>query len=290
MNVTVNALDIEGMFRAIVGFSPAELHQRLGDAARLVRDQWATFAAAKLSTPTAQRYDSALAVVEVGAGHWAVVLTDRFANLLEHGTPPWDLRLTVLRSPKAKTSKAGNKYMSIPFFHATPGSAGRTGAPMPPHIHRQAKELRGTVSGADAQALIANVASMDPEAAAFHQQRLAQSTRNTLWGGIAGTEPGLGRLPAGLAPKAHDYHATDKYAGMVRMAKQYQAKKDSTFMTFRTISTNPASLRDEDGRNPAQTGKATRNWMHPGFPGLHLVREAAQFADTVAIPGALGAP
>lgn len=286
----VGITDVDGITQAILGFSPTELHAKLRQAAESVRTYWADLAKDRLHT-TAAAYEQALRVIDVAPLHVAVVLDGKFANMLEQGAPPWDLRLTVLQSDKAKTSKDGYLYLSVPFEHSTPGTAGRRGAVMPKAIHDAASKLRVTVSGVDAGAAIAEAAKHDPRLAAHHARRAMRSAKQTLWGGIAGVMPGTGgRLPAGLAPKAQDYHATDKFAGMYKMAKDYARGAGFVYLTFRTISTNPNARRDADGNNPAETGKPTANWIHPGFPGLNLVLDAARWAETDGIPAALIGP
>jgi hypothetical protein len=270
----------------IFGWYPEDADEVVREAASLALDEWRRLAQNRLRT-SADAYANSLELVNVGPGHWSVVLQGKLANLQERGAPAWDLRTTVLTSPKAKTSKAGHKYLSIPFRHQTPGSGGSYGSTMPPDIYASARKLADTLSGADARAAIEKLRKTDPNLAAHYEQRLNRSTRATIWGGLPEAQPGRvrGRLPEGLAPKAKEHHVTDIYAGMYRMGKTYKGATQSQYMTFRTISTNPASRRAADGSMAG--GKPTANWIHPGFAALQLAQSVERYVAEHAIPVAI---
>lgn len=152
-----------------------------------------------------------------------VQLQGKLANMLEQGAPGWDLRRTLLENnPKKRTGPKGT-YAFIPFQHQIPGSLHSA---MPANVYADAKKLKATV-GAPGQA--------------------------TKWGD---------KLPAGMAPKAKPHHVTDLYAGMYRMAKTYAAAKQSTYRTFRTI-----------------TSWKTEGWQHPGFRARGYFEKAAQYLE-----------
>ena len=73
---------------------------------------------------------------------------------------------------------------------------------------------------------------------------------------------------AGGATVLRARHLGDVFAGMIREEKTYETATQSQFMTFRAISTNPASFRSDEG------GK---NWTHPGIEARHLVPEARTY-------------
>jgi len=92
--------------------------------------------------------------------------------------------------------------------------------------------------------------------------------RGPQWQGMHVTKSATvrgGRLPAGLAPKLHERHATDVFAGMVRVRHTYQKATQTQFMTWRMIST----------KNP-------KGWMHPGIQAHNLAEKVAAHIQTQA--------
>ncbi len=61
------------------------------------------------------------------------------AMRIQDGYAPFDMKPGFLKSPKAKMSKEGKKYLIIPFRHMTPGSTG-PGKKMSAGVHRAAKK------------------------------------------------------------------------------------------------------------------------------------------------------
>jgi hypothetical protein len=306
----ISILDPARLAEQLGVLSDAEIDAKLRDIAESAHDRWKTEARNRLSRRTAELYADNLQILDVAPGHVSVILIGSFPNMLEQGAPSWDMRSMLRTSAKAKMGRNGYRYMVIPFRHQTPGTEGSAGAPMGSQfgdqaaavgqrVHNEAKKLRGTLSGADAEAGIARLRLRDPEAAERHVQRLKQSTRNTLWGGIPelDTKPGVrGRLREGVSGKLRAHHATDIHAGMVRFEKTYTAAKGSHYMTFRVISENPDSMRDKRGAAVYPRGKAARartywvpakvaNWIHPGLQALHLVDRVVDFVEQSLIPG-----
>lgn len=156
-------------------------------------------------------------------GVWTgTVFTDmKLAEEIEHGRPARDLKTYLSTSNKARTSKSGSRYLVIPFRHNTPGHQA-LGPAMPKAVYLHAKKLNQTIVPA-----------------------------------IVG-HTGSSRLPAGLAPKLKPEHATDPYAGMVRMAANSPKAKSSTYLTFRTMSSKSGG------------------WIIPPKDGLELVQKVEQ--------------
>ena len=157
-----------------------------------------------------------------------LALVGTLPNMVERGLDKdIDLRDTLLGPSVpvvpsgqrgAHRTADGHKYRSIPFRHATPGSAGRVGSPMgqPYQGHPE----------------VANAAKLG--------KTIYQAAKGL---GETTSAPGQGvrygeRLKAGLAPKLKAHHATDIYAGMVKSSKEYaKATQTGGYTTFRTIST-----------------------------------------------------
>lgn len=186
---------------------------------------------------------------------------------VESGVDEFDLRDTLLTSPRAKTGRNGSRYMAIPFRHGTPGTLGHVGRPMgssygPP----------GMASRALFGELAADHALEFGEAVYAEAKKLRGKQR-------------LGHGTAG-APKLAPHHSTDIYAGMQRRSTMItnertgKASPHTQYMTFRTISS-----------------KKPTGWIHPGIEPRNFVERVADrvresFAEVVAatMSGALGAP
>jgi hypothetical protein len=165
-------------------------------------------------------------------------------SAVESGVDEYDLRDTLLTSPKAKESKGGGKYMRVPFRHGTPDSLGHAGKPMgssygPPGM--ASRGLFGQLSVDHAREFGADI------------YRAAKALRG---------KQRLGEGTSG-APKLAPHHTTDIYTGMQRRKEMKtnertgKASAHTQYMTFRTIST----------KNP-------QGWLHPGI-------EPRKFAERV---------
>jgi hypothetical protein len=62
-----------------------------------------------------------------------------YAAALEYGTGARDMKPALLRSPKAKVSAAGGRYLAVPFRHGTPGAV--TMPAMPHEVYARARRL-----------------------------------------------------------------------------------------------------------------------------------------------------
>lgn len=175
-------------------------------------------------------------------GTEVLVLEGMLPNMVENGWPGGDMRAWMLRSPKAKTAKDGSRYLIVPFRHGTPDTGGRNvGRAMPQSIYDVAKKLKGTKTDA---------------------------TGKRSWGG---------RLHLGLrmsdearkilGEKEKPWHTTSIYTGMVRNHKTYERASQSTYGTFRVISSK--------SRDP-------RSWIHPGLVPKHFAERVQARIATLA--------
>ena len=90
-------------------------------------DEWVLQAQDNLSA-TRKQYVQSLVLGDDGFLTSKVTLTGQFANDLESGKEPWDMKPSFAESPKRKTKENGGWYMHIPFRHAVPGSVGEAEA------------------------------------------------------------------------------------------------------------------------------------------------------------------
>lgn len=224
--------------------------------ADMARAEWIRLAQKRLNT-TKQDYIAGIGEMQfTGSGASAsasVELTGVLPNMIESGWAGGDLRETVLgpTSRSRKMSKAGHWYAAVPFSHATSGASGMTGAPMPSPVYKEAKKLEATLSGPD---------------------------KNVLWSERL-------RKGAGGAKKAKPWHSTDLYTGMVKRSKTYAKAKQSSYGTFRMISTNPDTRKFHEG---TQVG-----WVHPGIEAHRFLDEVVAFLNSEAggiVANSLGGP
>ena len=100
---------------------------------------------------TRQIFTNAIKVVDTGRlmGRVLVDYSNKLVQKLEEGSPPWDMKESLLASPKAKTAKDGSKYITIPFRWGVPGTIGDSGVfsnIMPQDIYSEAKGLQNKQS------------------------------------------------------------------------------------------------------------------------------------------------
>lgn len=230
-------------------------------------DKWRRLADSSLSS-SASDYKAAIrtGATEGGRVVFIELAGSKIASMIENGFEGGDMRTWMLKSPKAKTSKDGTKWLVVPFRHGTPGANGSSsaagsgtlhvGSRMPPAIHRAAAKLAGTVSRLD-----------------------AAGKMKTQWGaklheGSKGVNETAHKL---LTTKQQPWHALSVYQGMVRKAQPDHSKKGSQtsgYTTFRVIS--------------SRVKRGPKHWHHPGIKAKHLARQVADYIDKIAGPTFVG--
>ena len=180
-----------------------------------------------------------------------ITMTDEIAVGMEVGMPAYDMKPGLLAGRNATRTKDGGWMNTVPFRHGTPGTSGRNFPAMGTAYARE-----GVMSEKDATALGKRIYAAAKQLA----PTLSHPTKGVQSAGKQG------RLPAGMAPKLRKKHATDIYAGMIRNSKDYASDDQSTYMTFRRVSSK--SRAD--------------SWIHPGFEGAGCFEEAASRAGAIA--------
>lgn len=232
--------------------SEEAVQQMLADIAEAARDKWVQLAQAELTT-SRRDYVAGVQAVELSPGMAVIALVGELPNIIEQGMDATDMHDTLLGpnvpvapvGSRGKHPKAGGGYYrAIPFRHGTPTSGGASGAPM-------GRVYRGHSAVEDAMKLGKQIHAQ--------AKKLAATTslpgKGTKWGG---------KLPAGLAPKLKEHHKTDIYAGMVRNEKTYTKTTQSSYSTFRTISTG------------------SPGWMRPATEGRNLAEQVSAFIAQLA--------
>ena len=134
----------------------------------------------------------------------AVVLREKFPNMLESGFPAFDEKIGFGKSSRKHTSKDGKGwYLTIPMRHSTPG-AYMYGQPMPPEIYKEAKKLSNT-------------------------ERLSiQGGQQTSW--------------TGYVHKSNIYDGLTRIIKSYHNPNTGKVTKQSQYMTFRRVSNNSDPL------------------------------------------------
>lgn len=233
-------IDISRLRRTTLGALPAsaDVDRVLAGIGAASRQRWIKLAQSELRS-TARDYVQGIQEVEIKGRVASISLVGVLPNMIERGWPKTDLRTTLLNSPKAKTAKDGSRYMAIPFRHGTPGSGGaNVGRPMPDSIYGYAKKLAPTLS----------------------RPTMGGGMKAVLYGGRLEPRANMkAEARAVLTTKAKPWHSMSIYRGMIRQQKTYAKASQSSYTTFRMISTN------------VRNGKA--HWIHPGIQARRLAEK-----------------
>lgn len=188
----------------------------------------------------------------------ALVWSDyKYANEIETGRPPKDLKRMLDTSQRVRRTKDGRRFLVIPFRHKL--------ADMPREVKREAKQMEKSSVIGQRQRAVGELTALDPRTGMTPLSGAAQkaspylsnpTTRRAAkvpqnvyqWG--SRMAPGM----LGPNPKGK----TDRYAGMVRMDTSSGKAKRSAWMTFRVMM---------EGRP---------GWIVPAKPGLFIARNVAQ--------------
>lgn len=266
--ITVNDIRINVPASLMAGMSKQAFTQVARDIADGARAKWVGLAKGGLKT-TRQDYIRGLQKTTARDGVATVALLGTLPNLIENGMPATDLRSTLLgpRIPvaprgqkgKRETEKGNEYYRSIPFRHQTPESEGTKAAPM------------GSAYGEGDSASIGR----DIYTAA----KKLKATTSDPYGGVKYGE----RLPAELTGLLKPHHKSDIYAGMIREEKTYEKATQSSYMTFRMISTHRTmSVPGSGKRNRLIRVPSTIGWMRTATPGTHFAEKASEHAGKIA--------
>lgn len=194
------------------------LHQAVNAVGKQTAANWQqSVYAAKLWSGEKDAYAKSITWQMTGDFSGYVEATYEHARDIEDGRPARDLKAMLATSKKVRTSKKGNRYLSIPFRHNTPGNDALAKA-MPTSVFDVAKTL-------EASMVTGQTTRMSGQKG---MQHLSVPQNVYKWGG---------RLPAGLSAKLKPHHATDVHAGMVRFNTSTPGGASSSqFLTFRTMS------------------------------------------------------
>jgi hypothetical protein len=163
-------------------------------------------------------------VVELDKDDW-------LANAIEEGVDGWNMKQTHLRSPKAKTSKAGYKFMSIP-------------------IGAQKDKVQGTDKGKEIQKKIND--ALNNTKVGIVKLKMLQGGKVQETQEVKTGDPSFGGL---YRTRIRD--SVDDLTDRSKRAPNWQ------YVLFRTMSENPASMSkwEHPGIKPANIFRSTDRWL-----------------------------
>jgi hypothetical protein len=189
-------------------------------------------------------YMASIRAYQVGPLSWVITSDYKYVEDIENGRPARDLKIMLDTSMKVRVSKAGKRYLIIPFRHNTPGQ-NAWGPAMPAEIYASARDLEPSRIVGHGQRL-SGTGAWDIQTKAPAKVR----QRKYVWGGRLGAEADYRTNPT---------HKSSSFAGMVKFAaKAPGGETSSTYLTFRVMS------------------EGSRGWIVPAKPGLGIAKAVAE--------------
>jgi hypothetical protein len=203
-------------------------------------------------------YDKHLSYAQVNEYTWVVHL-DAKAMWIEEGMAPHEMIDDLLKSPKAKTSKDGSKYLSIPFKH-NKGPTQQTPAQksLTETIKKTLNEMnKGRPAGGKIPyGKLETNPDGSPKLGLLHKFNITDSPKKTA------NVPGQGKGPIG-APMQGPTGTPFLKGVRIYQRQNAQGKVERTIMTFRTVSSKH---------------KGTGRWFHPGLEPVKFLDQAFDWA------------
>lgn len=274
INVAVDLTDLQGALQELSSGHLPRTAAAVRNATLLVQRTWLqaasgrevsyqgrVFSLKRVSGEYARSIEHGLTYPDGDDLSGRVTADTPYAQTIETGSAPRDMKPGLLAGPKARRGKNGSIYTIIPFRHGTPGAV--TMRAMPQEVYREARQLA-----------YSRITGSRMEKNAWGEM----TRRNTYqWGDRLGkTEIGW---RSRIAPKGQEYtHTTSIFSGMVRMGEA----KHSQFMTFRVVSSNsPTNSWWSPGVDPKPVAAAVAEMVEPH--AMQMIRAA--FMEDLATMG-----
>lgn len=272
MSVTIEILQLEAIERM-----GQILHDDIVDAiaakvAKAARAEWIRLAGDSTLTTTRRDYIYGIQPVhKEGKGRYRISLVGVLPNLLEKGMAQKDLRETLLgpnvpvvgpgqKGGKKERAEGKGYYRSVPFQHAGPSASGAGGlVPMGRPYSKVDMAASARSLGRDIFAQAKALSAYTDPSASASEKRLENPYM--LVKGKGGMKQAID------APKLKPHHQTSIYTGMIRNEQPTKRGMQSTYTTFRTISTE--KTKGSDG--------TTDSWIRPATAGLNLAVKVSEF-------------
>lgn len=188
------------------------------------------------------RYMNSIQVRELGPFAVETYSDSPYASAIEDGVPARDMKSMLDTSMKVRMSKAGKRYLIIPFRWGTPGAKTFGGNVLPDAVHEHAKAMTASRVKGVGQRESGNGAWDVKTRAPFKVAK-----REYSWGG---------RLTKDQINQAGTFGTMAKrMAGMVKFQNPGDGAKHSQYMTFRVMVEGSSGWIAQAiaGKHPART-------------------------------------
>ncbi len=245
LSIVIDIAEVRELFSGLT----KDLEQRLGVAAASLAVQTHAHVKEQAQSRLHSRREmfvEALTIEQIDAHTWSITVPQK-VRWIEDGMPAHDMLEDLLKSPKAKTSKDGGKYIVIPFKH-NKGPTQQTPAQsaLLQTIKKELKKksipygkIEKNPDGSPKQGLLHKFDIMKPSPKAEHHS-------NHILEGISVYQKGK-KNPDG-SPK---------------MGKDGHQSVSREIMTFRIASSKH---------------KGTGKWFHPGVEAMNFLDEGYEWA------------
>lgn len=236
-------VDLSGVMAQARSIIDAEVMPRLNQAVSAVAQQgmidWKeAVMRAKLWSGEKGPYAQSITWKMTGAFSAEISSDYKFAEEIDNGRPPRDLKKMLDTSLKVRLAKNGKRYLIIPFRHQVPG-ADAIGQSMPDSVYDLARQLSPSrVTGTGRR--LSGTGAMDIKT----RKAITVPQRKYVWGES---------LQAPITMPKHGV-APNRFTGMYRFETSSGKAKSSTYLTFRVMV------------------EGSPGWIIPAQPGLNLVK------------------
>lgn len=199
---------------------------------------------------TKQMYISSIKVVDSGKMEGTVMLDyskNPLVRMIEEGADPFDMKTAMLNSPKAKVTKKGIKYLTIPFRWGVPGTMGESTAfagIMPAEVHKVVKSKPADIP----------VSGGGSRSAGISLKEIPEQFR------VKKIRPAIVDKSGNELFKAYENKNT-VYEGITKTVDA--ATGQNTYGSFRRVSENSDA----------------NAWIHPGIEKYNLMQKALGAMD-----------
>lgn len=221
-----------------------------------IYNRW-TVEAGKSLRSTRSQYINAINIQNTGKYQNTIILTGKLPNMIESGISAFDLKVGLLEGRNAKISKDGTKYNTVPFRFAAAGSLGENSAfagVMPKVINDLASQLDATITQMGMKTQYGGRLEQENLPVPYNQRTVRPQIID------ANSELNTEQLDA-------YQRKFSIFSGLIRNQKTYEKATQSTFVTFRRVSS-----------------KSPKNaFIHKGIKAYNLADKAIQSANIAGV-------
>ena len=205
---------------------------------------------------TRQLYLRNLNQPEIGPLTGTITLTGSLPNMIEQGATAFDMKQGILSSAKAKQSKDGGRYMTIPFRFAGAGSLGES-------------EVFSGVLPTEIQTMLNKMKSARTSIGGAKESGQGLNVKGTKFGKVM-TRGAFSELKTRSVFGSYT-HKSPIYQGLTRSSTVYEKAMQSQYTSFRRVSSNSSK----------------NSWIHPGMTAKNFFDRAYQEMNVDTLVGNL---